>query len=183
MSYGFAEVHYLLEEVFDGDEVSTVFLSEVERRTGHATQPLYAVLQEACYCSGTASRWASQRIRAEFPPAAPDAEQLILFGEMKDSSIYVDEARMRPFAEAMNILQAKDDWPDLYDVDGLANNAVPVAAAVYFDDLYVDADLSLKTAAHVPNLRPWVTNEFEHDGLRSEERVFARVRDLASGRA
>jgi hypothetical protein len=35
----------------------------------------------------------------------------------------------------------------------------------------------------VPNLRPWVTNEFEHDGLRSEQRVFRHLHHLATGRA
>lgn len=43
---------------------------------------------------------------------------------------------------------------------------MPVEAAVYFDDMYVDAGLSLETAAHVGNVETWVTNEHEHDGLR-----------------
>jgi hypothetical protein len=28
----------------------------------------------------------------------------------------------------------------------------------------------------------WLTNEFEHDGLRKDERVLARLIDLARGR-
>jgi hypothetical protein len=28
----------------------------------------------------------------------------------------------------------------------------------------------------------WLTNEYEHDGLRKDERVFARLIDLARGR-
>ena len=183
MSYGFAEVHYLLEQAFDGDEVASAFLVEVARRTGHVDQPLYAVLQEVIYCSGTASRWASERVRPEFPETLPDAAQLLLTGEMKDSSIFREEAAMAPFAAAMELLNAKSDWPHLYDLDVLAHNTVPVAATIYFDDLYVDAELSLRTAAHVPNLRPWVTNEFEHDGLRSEQRVFRHLHDLVTGRA
>ena len=38
-------------------------------------------------------------------------------------------------------------------------------AAVYFDDLYVDADLQLETASEVANLTTWVTDEWEHDGI------------------
>jgi hypothetical protein len=38
---------------------------------------------------------------------------------------------------------------------------------VYADDMYVDAGLSLETAEAVGNTRVWVTNEFEHDGLRT----------------
>ena len=114
---------------------------------------------------------------------SPDAPDLLLTGEMKKSSIFRDEAALRPFAEAMNLPNQKGDWPNLYDLDQLAHNQVPVAAAIYFDDLYVDSGLSLQTAAHIPNLRPWATNELEHDGLHSEERVFTRLHDLATGRA
>lgn len=183
MSYGFAEIHYLLEEAFDSGEVSTAFLAEVEQRTRHVNAPLYAVLQEVIYCSGASSRWAAERIQADFPQTSPEASDLLLTGEMKESSIFRDEAALKPFAEAMNLLNEKADWPNLYDPDQLARNQVPVAAAIYFDDLYVDSELSLQTAAQVPNLRPWVTNEFEHDGLRSEERVFTHLHDLATGRA
>jgi hypothetical protein len=57
---------------------------------------------------------------------------------------------------------------------------VPVAAAVYFDDLYVDADYQLETAAAVPNLRTWVTNQWEHDGLQDPQ-VLRRLRDMTAG--
>jgi pimeloyl-ACP methyl ester carboxylesterase len=183
MSSGFAEIHYLLEDAFDAGEVSTAFLADVEQRTRHLDAPLYAVLQEVIHCSGTSSRWAAERVRADFPETSPDAANLLLTGEMKESSIFRDEAALRPFAEAMNLLNQKADWPNLYDPDQLARNLVPVAAAIYFDDLYVDSESSLQTAAQVPNLRPWVTNEFEHDGLHSEERVFTHIHDLATGRA
>ena len=43
---------------------------------------------------------------------------------------------------------------------------MPVVAAVYHDDMFVPADLSLATASEVGNVRTWVTNEHEHDGLR-----------------
>lgn len=184
MSYGSAQVHYLLEEAFDGDELAPAFLAEVEQRTGHVGNPLYALLQEACYCSGTSSRWAAERVReAEFPEASPDAPDLLLTGEMKESWVFRDEARLAPFAEAMELLHAKEDWPELYDPARLAANAVPVAAAIYHDDLYVDAGLSLATARSTPGVRAWVTNEYEHDGVRADARVFTRLRDMATGRA
>ena len=184
MSYGSAQVHYLLEEAFDGDELAPAFLAEVEHRTGHSGNPLYALLQEACYCSGTSSRWAAQRVReAEFPEASPDATDLLLTGEMKESWVFRDEARLAPFAEAMELLHSKEDWPALYDRTRLHTNEVPVAAAVYHDDLYVDAGLALATARSTPGVRAWVTNEYEHDGVRADARVFTRLRDLATGRA
>ena len=182
MSYGSAQLHYLLEEAFDGDALAPAFLAEVEQRTGHVGKPLYAVLQEACYCSGTSSRWAAQRVReAEFPAASPDATDLLFTGEMKEAWVFDDEARLAPFADAMELLHAKEDWPALYDPARLASNEVPVAAAVYHDDLYVDAELSLATARSTPQVRVWVTNEYAHDGVRADARVFTRLRDLASG--
>ena len=183
MSDGSVEVHHVLEDAFDGDHVATAFLAEVERRTGHTADPLYAILQEVIYCSGTASRWAAERVRAEYPEMSPDAPELLLSGEMKESAVFRDEALLSPLAGAMELLNERSDWPALYDLDVLDRNEVPVAAAVYLDDLYVDSDLSRETAARVPNVRAWVTNEYAHDGLRADDRVFARLMDMATGRA
>jgi hypothetical protein len=58
----------------------------------------------------------------------------------------------------------------------LAANDVPVAAAVYLDDMCVDATYSLQTAETIRGLRLWATNEHEHDGLRaSGGRVIDRL--------
>ena len=55
-----------------------------------------------------------------------------------------------------------------------------MAAIVYFDDMYVDAGLSLDTAARVGNVRTWVTNEWEHDGLRADAgRILPRLVEMA----
>lgn len=39
---------------------------------------------------------------------------------------------------------------------------VPVAAATYLDDMYVDYNLAQATLQGVPGVRQWVTNEFKH---------------------
>lgn len=57
-----------------------------------------------------------------------------------------------------------------------------MAAAVYHDDMYVDTAHALSTAAAIRGLRTWVTDEFEHDGLRAGgprvlDRLLALVRD------
>ena len=44
---------------------------------------------------------------------------------------------------------------------------MPAAAAIYAEDAYVDRAFSEETAALVPSMRPWVTNEYEHNGLRA----------------
>jgi hypothetical protein len=68
----------------------------------------------------------------------------------------------------------------LYDEERLAENRVPVAAAVYADDMCVDRELSEETAARIRGLRVWLTNEYEHDGLRVDgRRVLDRLIRLA----
>ena len=81
-------------------------------------------------------------------------------------------------------LAARDDWPPLYHPARLAASTVPAAAAVYFEDMYVPTELSLPTARAIRGLRPWVTNEYQHDGLRvSGGPVLGRLIALARGAA
>jgi hypothetical protein len=61
---------------------------------------------------------------------------------------------------------------------------VPVAAAIYADDMYVERTFSERTAALIPGLRAWITNEYEHNGLRVDgERILGRLIELARGPA
>ena len=61
---------------------------------------------------------------------------------------------------------------------------MPVAAAIYAEDMYVERAFSEETAARIRGLRAWVTNEYEHNGLRVDgERILGRLIDLARGRA
>ncbi|MGW8568628.1 alpha/beta fold hydrolase [Isoptericola sp. NPDC055881] len=170
MGPGFERVHWIVDEAFDdgSDELTDTFLAEVEAATGFATNPMYAVLHESIYAqSGTgAPAWAAQRVREEDPAFGTDARPLLFTGEMIYPWMFEQVAALRPFRPAAVALAARDGWDDLYDLDVLARNEVPLEAAVYHDDMFVDGDLSLDTAAHVGNARAWVTNEFEHDGLR-----------------
>jgi hypothetical protein len=59
---------------------------------------------------------------------------------------------------------------------------VPAAAAVYYDDMYVPQTFSVPTARTIRGLRPWVTNEYEHDGLRvSDGKVLDRLIAMVRG--
>ena len=87
---------------------------------------------------------------------------------------------MREAAEEL----AAYDWPRLYDPDVLRSNTVPIASAIYTEDLYVERAFSEETAALVPNLHAWVTSEYDHNGLRADgERILSRLIDLVRGRA
>lgn len=167
MSYGFEHVHWLLDTAWDGDQLSDRFRQAVMAETSYANGPIYA-LQEYCYGGpGLPTGWAADAELAKRPEFAADAAPLLFTGETMFRWMFDQIPLLQPFAEAADILAAVEDWPALYDEDRLAGNTVPVVAAVYFDDMYVDADLSLDTARRVGNVRPWVTNEYEHDGLRS----------------
>lgn len=181
MSYGYEHVHWLLDTAWDGEELSDRFRQSVMVETSYAQGPIYA-LQEYLYgAPGKPTGWAADREIARRPEFAADADPLLFTGETMFRWMFEQIPLLRPFAEAADLLAAVDDWPPLYDLQRLAANEVPVAAAVYFDDMYVDADLSLDTARRVGNVRPWVTNEYEHDGLRTGA-VIERLTDMLAGK-
>jgi pimeloyl-ACP methyl ester carboxylesterase len=188
-STGSHRLHYLLEDAFAGSELSDDFLYRAEDSLRYGSAPLYAVLHEACYAQGSATRWSAQRVRAEFPEfdalAALGSDQPVLFtGEMVYPWVLSQDPALRPLADAAELLAERTDWPALYDPGQLARTAVPVTAAIYFDDMYVPRELSLQTAAAIHGLRAWVTSEYDHDGLRvSNGAVLDRLIAMARGEA
>lgn len=174
MSDGFEAVHYLLEDAFvagsGGQAVlSWSFLNRVEQALNFDTNPIYALLQEACYTQASASQWSAQRVMEEFPEFALHGTEPVLFtGEMVFPWMFDAYAQLQPLKGAAEILARTDTWPALYDLERLSQNTVPVAAAVYYDDMYVHREFSEETARMVPNMRLWITNEYEHNGLRAD---------------
>ena len=189
MSDGFEMIHYLLEEAFvevagGGREMSWNFLFHLEQLQSFDTQPIFSVLHEACYTQGEASRWSAERLRAEFPQFDPGAEDLLFTGEMIYPWMFDTYPQLVPLKAAAEILAEDASWPRLYDVERLKRNTVPVAAAVYYDDMYVHREFSEETARIVPNMRLWITNEHEHNGLRADgENVVGRLLDMVRGAA
>jgi len=175
MSDGAEKLHYIVELPFG----SSAFLHDVEAALPFARNPLYAVVHEACYADGSATRWSADRL---LPPEYAEAPELFT-GEHVYSWMFEDYGLLAPWREAAHIL-AEREWPRLYDAERLAANDVPAAAAIYTDDLYVERKFSEETAAHIRGLRAWVTNEYEHNGLRADgRRILDRLIDLARGRA
>jgi len=81
-------------------------------------------------------------------------------------------------------LLAQHEWPRLYDFEVLAANEVPSAAAIYAEDLYVPMEFSREAGRRIRGLKPWITNEYQHNGLRANgEAVLGRLIDLVRGRA
>ena len=187
-SSGFESLHYLVEDAFvagpRGEQLGFHFLSAVDQALSYPTHPLYSLMHESIYCQGSASRWSAERIRGEFPEFDGQcvAGPVLFTGEMIYPWMFDEIERLTPLGGAAEILAGRDDWPLLYDLEQLGRNQVPVVAAVYHEDMFVDRELSLQTAKAVANLRVWVTNEYEHDGLRvAGETIFSRLTDMLQG--
>jgi pimeloyl-ACP methyl ester carboxylesterase len=173
-STGFELLHHVLELPFG----SSAFLHDAEEGVRFTRNPIYATLHESSYADGVATNWSSARLL----PDAIEAEGFFT-AEHVFPWMWEDYGWLRPHREAAEIL-AHHEWPRLYDPDVLAHNDVPVSATIYVNDLYVERAFAEETAAAIRVLRPWVTNEFEHNALRADgERVLGRLIDLVRGRA
>jgi pimeloyl-ACP methyl ester carboxylesterase len=175
MSDGAELLHYVLELPIG----SPAFLHDVEGALTFCRNPIYAVIHEACYADGSATRWSADRLLPELYEQAPE----LWTGEHIFPWMFQDYQQLAPLGEAAELL-AEHTWPRLYDERQLAANQVPAAAAIYAEDAYVVRLFSEETAGLVKGLRPWVTNEYEHNGLRVDgPRVLGRLLDMARGRA
>lgn len=174
MSDGAEHLHYLLER----DPASPAFAEDVAAALPFkARNPLYAVIHEASYADGHSTRWSAARVQ----PAEYEDDVTLFSGEHVFPWTFTDDRGLAPLAEAAELL-AEHEWPRLYDADRLRECEVPCAAAIYAEDAYVDRALSEETARLLPRMRPWLTNEYEHNGLRvSGGHVLDRLIGLVRG--
>ena len=181
MSDSFIATYYLLENAFveiNGQpQLRYEFLNAMLAEQGFQTNPIYAILHESIYCQGEASNWSAQRVRSELSPFNYQKGQPFYFtGEMVFPWMFEQYANLKPLQHAAELLAVKNDWPALYDAKQLANNTVPVSCAVYADDMFVEMDYSRETLALLGNASAWITNEYEHNGLRADgERILDKL--------
>ena len=174
VSDGPEKLHYLL----DLDPASAAFRHDLAASLPFSGRnPLYAVIHESCWADGTVTNWAARR-------AMPDAvaeDPTLLAGEHAGPESLHEDPELAPFAEVADLVAVRQ-WPRLYDVDALRAAEVRGAAAVYYEDAYVPVEHSLATAEHLSGVQAWVTNEYEHNGLRADGyRVLDRLIGLARG--
>lgn len=196
---GFDQLHYFFEGPFvtvRGEKrLNTQFLDMVAREVSMADAPMYGLLHETIYAGATPAlkgqptAWAASRLLDEvgsgisegFAPE-PDYnsdDPIYLTGEHIYPFIFDEDPALRPMRELAHKLADFTDWEPVYCPQELSENEVPGAAAVYYEDMFVPTPLSL-TTAELANIRPWVTNEYQHDGLRADgARVFKYLVDLA----
>jgi hypothetical protein len=169
----FLPTYYALENAFidvnGKPALRYEFLNSMLMEQAFQTNPIYALLHESIYCQGFSSNWSAHRVRESYPEFNYQTGQPFYFtGEMVFPWMFEQYATLQPLKEAAQIIAEKQDWANLYDEDVLANNKVPVSCAVYADDMFVEMDISRETLAHIPNSKAWITNEYEHNGLRAD---------------
>ncbi|KAJ4798165.1 Proline iminopeptidase [Rhynchospora pubera] len=195
---GFERLHFMLERIWDPilvpgakKKISYSFLKAFESWMEFDSNPLYAVLHESIYCQGASSKWSAHKVRSEpqyeslFDPfrAVKENRPVYFTGETIFPWMFDEISALRPLKEVAHMLSEVEDWPPLYDINALNNNQVPVAAAVYYEDMYVNFKLAMETASKIAGIRLWVTNEYMHSGLRdSGSHVFDQLMSMLHGR-
>ena len=169
----FLPTYYALEnaliEVAGKPQLRYEFLNSMLMEQGFQTNPIYAILHESIYCQGFASNWSAQRVRQSHSEFNYQKGQPFYFtGEMVFPWMFDQYKNLQALQPAAKILAEKLDWPALYDQHVLTKNKVPVSCAVYADDMFVEMDISRETLALIPNAKAWITNEYEHNGLRTD---------------
>lgn len=160
-------------------------LDKVQLQYSFDTNILYALFQECIYADnkGTATNWAADRTRYAkgnenffVTKDLLESDDPVYFtGEMVFKSMFDDYAQLRPLKEVAHALHSFNDWSALYDSSKfieLTWDTVPVVAATYYYDQYVDFDTTMKVKENLfkknGNLRQYITSEFFHNGLRAD---------------
>ncbi|GAO13810.1 hypothetical protein UVI_02004680 [Ustilaginoidea virens] len=156
-------------------------LASLESFTPFDTNIIYAILHEAIYCDGpgNASNWAAERVgRARAPgpfswlhpdfSLAQSPGPLYFSGEMIFPFHFETYPELIPLRQVAEKLAAYTDWPALYDQDRLRNNSVPLYAASYVEDMYVDYRLARETSTLVKGSKVFETNVMYHNAVRAK---------------
>lgn len=155
-------------------------LEQMETYLNFNAAPIYAILHEAIYCfkKGVASNWAAQQVGQELDDfrwlstddhgfeqvdSTGDARPLFFTGEMIFPFMFDDYPELNRMKEVAESLAKYDQWDELYDEQRLKNNTVPVYAASYIEDMYVEYDLARETARKVGGIKTFETNASKYN--------------------
>ena len=181
-SDGMATLNFLFEKAFINKKLSYSFLKNVLSIQSFDTNPIFTVLHEACFAQQFSTNWSAYRILDEYPEFIPNNKDKLFFtGEMLYPWMLDEYQSLQSLKGAAQILAEKNNWPMLYSKNALMKNKVPIAAAVYTNDMYVDRDYSIDLANIISNISIWETESFEHNALRSNgkkvlDSLFVRIK-------
>ncbi|KAH7329315.1 Alpha/Beta hydrolase protein [Stachybotrys elegans] len=166
-------------------------LAPLETATTFDTNIIYAIIHEAIYCDGpgAASNWAAFRVgqdlelfswlKSPYKPSESTSEPLYFSGEMVFPLHFETYPELMLLKDVAEMLATMDDWPHLYDQAQLRRNQVPVYAASYIDDMYVDFNFASETAGLVKGTKVFATNVMYHNALRVKaDEIFQQLFSL-----
>lgn len=147
-------------------------LATIDSMSSFDNHLIYAILHEPIYCSGggVAPNWSAHRMQEEFKEFDIDGHEggpVYFTGEMIYPWMFEDYAELRKVQDVANRVAADTDWSPLFDEEQLAKNEVPVYAASYVEDMYVDFGLATETAKKIKGCKVFTTNVMFHDAIRS----------------
>lgn len=196
----FASLHALFASAFvsdEEDEFARAFLKEMDSTQPFDDYPLYFLMHETIYADKSSdcvkTEWSAQR--ASDNEVVDSSDPVLFTGEvvfpwMADGDYAeLSGLGMRALAHA---LATKDDWGLLYDADHMkamlavdGTGRSKAAAAVYYEDMYVDFDACMKVCKRggpLENCQLWISNEYQHSGLRDDGAViFNKLIGIAKG--
>lgn len=195
----FANMHSVINSAFvddDSVELSRAFLKRMDYEQSFGDAPLYFLLHESIYADGASAggtEWAAHTSYEKLAHSNPefdytqtaisDESPILFFGEMvfpwmaHGDFAEVSGNGMQKLSES---LAEKNDWLPLFDALNMrtalvGNGKIPAktksAAAVYYEDMYVDFDCCMKLVQRgmpLEGVKVWVTNEYQHSGLRDD---------------
>ena len=174
MHGGFIAVHELVLSAWNDINtfglIARPTLSAIDAAGSMDDHVLYAILHEPIYCQGQASDWSADRVRSQLPQFLldNDHDRLLFFGEMVFRDMFYTFTELRKMWEVADIVAGIDDWPALYDEKQLARNEVPVYAATFIEDMYVDFGFAQETAGKIKGCKQLITNIWYHNALRAK---------------
>ena len=206
----FASLHNLIAVAFVGEDqdiFSKHFLKHIDSLQPFDNNPIYFLLHESIYANSKAcspTNWAAHSVYENLTKTPSEYRYdltarlnsndrpTLFFGEMvfpwmaDGDYAELSGVGMKLLAHA---LAQKDDWTSLYNSDQMKKafleQKTKAAAAVYYDDLYVDFDASIKVTrrgAPLEKCKVFVTNEYQHSGLRDNgAEIFHKLFHMCKG--
>ncbi|KAK6338355.1 hypothetical protein TWF730_002418 [Orbilia blumenaviensis] len=203
MHGGIDSVHKLVFRIHNDitrfGKILSPTLSMIQANQSFDDQVLYCILHEAIYCQeGNASNWSANRVLlqqsdtrlqsyqtylGDSTDALPGNRGALFFtGEMIFPWMLDDYSSVSPLKEVAELLAAKKWEGKLYDLNQLAQNKVPVYAATYLEDMYVDFELTRVFARRTKGVREWISNGVMHNGISAKSgEVIGKLWELRKG--
>ncbi|CAZ83284.1 unnamed protein product [Tuber melanosporum] len=189
---GIDGVHHLVQRAHTDLKVlghlSYKVLQSIQGNQSFDGNVLYALVHEPIYCQHRAAEWSALRTKPNDPEfnLAQSLERkgqpAYFTGEMIFPWTFEDHAELSKLHYVAKTLAEYTEWPSLYCEDVLAENRVPVYAATYIDDMYVDCTHARRTAGKIRGAKEFVTNALMHNAIRARtETVMGELWRLRSG--